>query len=74
MYYRNSTEPMNMELLEAVLSGKAIIFEGEEDAPDTEENEEQAEETPTDENQENTETSEETPSEQPTETPTEEQP
>lgn len=73
MYYRNSTEPMNMELLEAVLSGKAIIFEGEEDAPDTEENEELTEETPTDENQENTETSEETPSEQPTETPTEEQ-
>lgn len=74
MYYRNSTEPMNMELLEAVISGKAIIFEGEEDAPDTEENEEQTEETPTDENQENTETSEETPSEQPEEPPTEEQP
>ena len=65
-YYENSKEPMNMELLEAVISGKAIIFEGEEDAPDTEE--EQPEETPTEEN------TEETPSEQPEETPTEEQP
>ena len=73
-YYENSKEPMNMELLEAVISGKAIIFEGEEDAPTPETEEEQPEETPTEENPENTENTEETPSEQPEETPAQEQP
>lgn len=73
-YYENSKEPMNMELLEAVISGKAIIFEGEEDAPTQETDEEQPEETPTEENPENTENTEETPSEQPEETQAQEQP
>lgn len=73
-YYENSKEPMNMELLEAVISGKAIIFEGEEDAPAPETEEDQPEETPTQENPENTENTEETSSEQPEETPAQEQP
>lgn len=33
MFYYSGLEPIDNELLEAVIAGKAIIFEGEEDAP-----------------------------------------
>jgi hypothetical protein len=78
-YYEKSTEPMNTELLEAVISGKAIIFEGEEDpkeeeTSDKEPPEEETSDAPETSDDAKEETGDETPEEPTEEAPVEEEP